>query len=148
MVQAAGLEGVWQCTRFRSHEFNEDPWEMGEEATPGKATASAKRGKAKEPDPPPPPRCPKCHRLAKTDDMGLYCDNPEHGVYRLPKGDEPYWLAHLGLKAPLPDIPQANITDGGACLFGPIGHGGGGSSGRKRKKPKKPRGPFGGYYDT
>lgn len=148
MVQAAGLEGVWQCTRFPSHEFNEDPDETADLVGDGRPPAAQKRGKKEEA--PSPERCPKCRAIIKTDDLGLYCDSAKHeGIYRPPK-DQPYWLSHLGITAPLQDVRQSNITDGSLIVApGPLQFGGGSKSGRKRKKPaKSSRGPMSGYYDT
>jgi hypothetical protein len=93
--------------------------------------------------PEPPKRCPRCGAKAKQGTKGKwFCDNADaHStVYLIPDEGAPGWLEHIGIKEPLPPIPQANIGDGGMCLDrGVYESGGGGSSGRKRKKDPKKR---------
>lgn len=137
MVQAVGVPGVWQCPKREDHEFMEDP--------PKTPKARSKKPDTAVPKPSakpsaPPSKCPKCSAWAKQDDLGFYCDNAVHrGIYRLPKSDEPYWLAHLGITNPLQGVRQSSSEMDGAFLqgIGDIKKGGGSGSGRKRKKPSK-----------
>lgn len=141
MMKAAGLFGVWVCPHRADHEFMEESEKAGRDAasrwSPDQARAAedilASANMAK--------RCPKCGAKAKQTKTGKwFCDNGEahRSVYMIPA--EGHWLEHIGIKDPLPPVPQANISDGGLCLNrGVIAPGGGSKNGRKRKKPEKRR---------
>lgn len=111
-----------------------------------------------------PPICPRCVVPMKPVDgvPGLWrCPkDPDHEFAeeikpptaasdqpQVPDQEQPYWLEHLGLKAPLPDLPlTSSPLDGSRCQpLGPIAPGGSKSAGRKRKKPRKNRDPIFGY---
>lgn len=133
MVRAAGIPGVWQCPRKENHEFTHDPDEDGVPRSRGRSRSkSADEVQA-------PVRCPRCRAVAKRDDLGYYCDGPDHrSLYRLPKESDPYWLSHLGINQPLADVPQANGLDGATCqMLGSTKKGGGSKSGRRPRKPAK-----------
>jgi hypothetical protein len=57
-----------------------------------------------------------------------------------PQAPAPYWLEHLGLHGPIPQVPlTSSPLDGARCQpLGPIAPGGSKSAGRKKRK-KKPR---------
>lgn len=92
-------------------------------------------------------RCPNdpdhefAEEIRPADELAAASDQPQDPA------QESYWLEHLGLRGPLPDIPlTSSPLDGARCQpLGPIAPGGNKSAGRKRRKPKKNRDPIFGY---